>query len=114
MPLEELADEALAEARQNGGRLFEMDALLTRARALLCSQGASCAAEVGCTLAEASELIDETGARSREPVVHEVSAELARLIGDEANRERELREAHRLFTEMGATAHAERLARELT
>ncbi len=27
--------------------------------------------------------------------------------------ERELREAHRLFTEMGATGHAERVAREL-
>ena len=26
---------------------------------------------------------------------------------------RELREAHRLYTEMGATGHAERLAREL-
>ncbi len=36
----ELADEALADARQSGGRLFEMDALLTRARALLGSEGA--------------------------------------------------------------------------
>jgi hypothetical protein len=39
--------------------------------------------------------------------------ELAHLIGDDASRERELREAHRLYTEMGATGHAERLAREL-
>jgi hypothetical protein len=30
-----------------------------------------------------------------------------------AARERELREAHRLYTEMDATGHAERLAREL-
>jgi hypothetical protein len=35
----EPADEALADARQNGGRLFEMDALLLRARALLASEG---------------------------------------------------------------------------
>ena len=51
-PALELADEALADARQSGGRLFEMDALLTRARALLGSEGASCAAEVERTLAD--------------------------------------------------------------
>ena len=33
--------------------------------------------------------------------------------GDEEERERELREAHRLFTEFGATGHAERLSAEL-
>ena len=33
--------------------------------------------------------------------------------GDETSREREVREAHRLFTEMGATGHAERAALEL-
>jgi tetratricopeptide (TPR) repeat protein len=106
----ELADEALADARQSGGRLFETDALLTRARALLGSEGASSAAEVERTLADVSAAIDETEARCREPIVHEVSAELARLRGDEATRERELREAHRLFVKMGATGHAERIA----
>jgi ATP/maltotriose-dependent transcriptional regulator MalT len=106
----ELADEALADARQSGGRLFEMDALLTRARALLGSEDVRCAPEVERTLAEVSALIDETEARCREPIVHEISAELARLRGDKATRERELREAHRLFTDMGATAHAERIA----
>ena len=50
----ELADEALADARQSGGRLFEMDALLTRARVLLASEGAKCAAEVERALAEVS------------------------------------------------------------
>ena len=35
------------------------------------------------------------------------------FAGDDATQERELREAHRLYTEMGATGHAERLAREL-
>ena len=109
----ELADEALADARQSGGRLFEMDALLTRARALLGSEGASCTAEVERTLAEASTLIDETEARCKEPIVHEISSELARLRGDEATRERELREAHRLFVEMGATGHAARVTKEI-
>ena len=106
----ELADEAVADARQSGGRLFEMDAMLTRARALLSSEGAHCGAEVERTLADASALIEETEARCREPVVHEISAEVARLRGDEATRQHELHEAHRLFAEMGATGHAERIA----
>ena len=33
--------------------------------------------------------------------------------GDEEERQQELREAHRLFTAIGATGHAERLAGEL-
>jgi hypothetical protein len=36
-----------------------------------------------------------------------------RQSGDEEGRERELREAHRLFTEIGATGQAERLSAEL-
>ena len=53
------------------------------------------------------------GARPFEAQIHEVSAELAALLGDDAGRERDLRDAHRLYTEMGATGHAERVAREL-
>ena len=37
---------------------------------------------------------------------------LVEVPGDEAARTRELREALRLYTEMGATGHAERVARE--
>jgi hypothetical protein len=64
-------------------------------------------------LARALALIEETEARSYAPLVHEERAELARLLGEAELRERELREAHRLYTEMGGTGHAERLAREL-
>jgi hypothetical protein len=35
------------------------------------------------------------------------------VLGDEAAHQRELREAHRLFVEMGATGHSQRLAKEL-
>jgi hypothetical protein len=38
---------------------------------------------------------------------------MVRLLGRSSDAERELREAHRLYTEMGATGHAERVAREL-
>jgi len=48
-----------------------------------------------------------------EPFIHVERAELGRLLSDEAAWERELREALRLSTEMGATGHAARLAREL-
>ncbi len=48
-----------------------------------------------------------------EPFLREVRAESAALQGDSKTQQCELREAHRLFTEMGATGHAERLAREL-
>ena len=57
----ELADEALATARQSGGRLFEIDALLTRARALRGFRGASCAAR-GRELREGHRLFVEMGA----------------------------------------------------
>lgn len=40
-------------------------------------------------------------------------AELARQCGDEEGHERGLGEAHRLFTEIGAIGHAERLSAEL-
>jgi double zinc ribbon protein len=59
----ELTDQALTEARESGGRLFEVNALLTRARALLGSEGARCAAEVERAPAYASALIDQARAR---------------------------------------------------
>jgi tetratricopeptide (TPR) repeat protein len=45
-------------------------------------------------------------------VVQAQRAELARRRGDAEGREHELREAHRLFVEMGATGRAERLGGE--
>ncbi len=70
--------------------------------------------EIEAALDRTLELVEETGARVFVPEVHEERAELARLRGDDNTCERELREAHRLYTEMGATGHAERLARELS
>jgi class 3 adenylate cyclase/tetratricopeptide (TPR) repeat protein len=108
----DLADGALAEARQSGGRLFEMDALLTRARALLRCEGSAGVAETRRALAEVRALIAETGAHCRDAMVHETSAEIAELLGDAAARDRERREAHRRLVEMGARERAERLTRK--
>ncbi len=47
------------------------------------------------------------------PLVHEARAALARVCGDEATCEQERAEAARLWTEMGAHGHIERMARDL-
>ena len=69
--------------------------------------------ELEATLAEADAWLEMSGAKSYEPFLHVERAELARLIGDNATRERELREAHRLFTEIGAPIRAAEVAKEL-
>jgi hypothetical protein len=57
--------------------------------------------------------VGETGGRTWEPFLHVERAELARLTGDEAAHERELREAHHLFLEIGAPIRAAKVAKEL-
>ncbi len=69
--------------------------------------------EVECLLDESAALIEEHGILLFAPTWHGRRAKLAALLRDDAGRERELREAHRLFGEIGATGHAERLGREL-
>jgi hypothetical protein len=90
-----------------------MQAQLSLARVLLADDGANARHAIEEALARALELVEKTGAKAYEPQILEERAELARFLGDEATRERELREAHRLFAEIGATGHAQRLAKEL-
>ncbi len=107
------AEEALTVARRCGTRLWEHHAQLIRARVLMQTEGAGAAGVIEATLSAAQASIEATGAKSYAPFVHVERAELARLLGDEAAWRREIGEAQRLFTEMGATVHAERLAKEL-
>jgi class 3 adenylate cyclase/tetratricopeptide (TPR) repeat protein len=86
---------------------------LARAQLLLRVEGRAARVQIDAAIERAAALIQETGARALEPALHEARAELAQFLGDHAARERELREAHRLSVEMGATGHAKRLAREL-
>jgi hypothetical protein len=113
MRAQALVGEAVALARSQGTPVFLCAASLLRARALIARDGPRAAGDVEAILAEAQQLIAETGARIHLPDVHLARAELARLTGDEAARHRELRDAHRLFTEMGATVRAEQVVREL-
>jgi hypothetical protein len=77
------------------------------------TDGADGAAETEAALRDGMALVEATGARAFVPFIHVERAALAHLLGDEAVRERELHEAHRLFTEMGALVRAEQVAREL-
>jgi tetratricopeptide (TPR) repeat protein len=108
-----LAEEAIAVSRRRGARLREFSALLTRIRALREIDGVQAAKEIEEALTEAASWLEISGAKSYEPFLHVERAELARLTGDEATRQRELREARRLFTEIGAPIRAEQVAKEL-
>jgi len=110
---EQRAEQAIALCRKSLRRQYEIDAHRVRALSVLRSQGAAARSEIETALAEAESLIEQTGAQVLAPRLHEARAEWARALGDEATRQRHLHEAHGLYTEMGATGHAERLAREL-
>ena len=60
-------------------------------------------------LAQATALVEATGALAFAPFIHIERARLAELTGDSAGREREMREAQRLFTEMGAPIRARQM-----
>jgi hypothetical protein len=106
------AREALEVARVRRIRMGSRGPLLL-ARIVARARGASARAEVEQLLEESVAYIEETGARAWIPLLHETRAELEQACGDTAAAKRELHEAQRLYAEMGATGHAERLAREL-
>ena len=107
-------DKAIAFAQRAGTPLYECDAQLILARVLLRENVSEpeVVREIGAALDRAAELIDQTGGESRRPCLEELHAELAHSRGDAAGREHHLRGAERLYTEMGATRHAERVAKE--
>ncbi|MBI3768552.1 MAG: AAA family ATPase [Deltaproteobacteria bacterium] len=108
-----LADEAVASTRAGGTLGSEIEARIVRARVLIGLGDGLTLAAARVDLARALELIAETGARACEPHVREILADLAAAEGDPTARERELRAAHRLYTEMGIAPHAERVTKAL-
>jgi tetratricopeptide (TPR) repeat protein len=108
-----LARDAVRLARLREQPAPEIVANVGLGRILLAAQGLGARDEIEAALRRAQELVDETGARAHEPTIHVELAEFARQNGDDAERERELSEAHRLFTQIGATGHAERVAGHL-
>jgi predicted ATPase/class 3 adenylate cyclase len=107
-----VAETGIRAGRDAGTKLWEARAHLAVARILLQTEAPE-PDRADEALRRAEELIAETGGRAYQPFVHEERANLARVVADDAGRDHHLREAHRLYTEMDATGHAERLAREL-
>jgi adenylate cyclase len=108
----ELAERAV-ELAHAGNRSVEPLANIALARVLLGSAAPSTREEIEGALRRALELARESEAKVWEPLAHVEFAGLARQNGDEEACQAELREAHRLFAEIGASARAERLSAEL-
>src|SRR5262249_14172133 len=88
-------------------------AQLALARVLLRTNSLGSRGAIQAALEEASRLSRQGKFKMIEPFVCVERAELARLANDETTRQRELREAHRLFLEIGAPIRAEQVAKEL-
>ncbi len=107
------ADEAIALCRRSLRRVYEATAHGVKARALLRRDGAAARDAAVAALAEAAALIEQMGAKSLAPALCEWRAELAAVLGDDAERVRLLQQARNSFDEIGAPLQAQRIAREL-
>jgi tetratricopeptide (TPR) repeat protein len=108
-----LALEALRLAQTEGFRAGQLAAELALARIQLSDADPAVYEDAATWLARAEQTLHASGYRVRLPELLELRAELAQHRGDTPGREQALREALRLYREMGATGHAERLGREL-
>jgi hypothetical protein len=106
----ETAERGIVLVRERGSKIQELLNVVALARA----EVALGHDEVVDSLLERAEaLIATMGAAAFLPALAEIRAERALRKGDQAGWRAELTEAHRLFTETGATGHATRLARAL-
>ncbi len=105
--------QAIEVARERGSRVFECDALLAKAEVLIRLRDPADLGEVEDMLAQAQTILEDTGAVSRQPAVHEQRAKLALACGDRKRWKEELRAALHGYTSLGAHGHAERLQRDL-
>ncbi len=110
----ERARQSAQRAVEQGKGHAAVRGRLSLARTLMVAPGGEAAAEIESLLDEASDEIERGDWLLYVPQVHVERAALARLRGDGEARLQHLREAQRLFSEMGATGHAERVARELS
>lgn len=112
--------EAVATAREGievgraGGCLYnEALAQLALATALLATDGAVPRAEIESALERAEHLVASIEGRALSPRILELRGRLAAAVGDMRSSDRTLRESLDLYRAIGATGHAERLARQL-
>jgi len=108
-----LAAEGLAATVAGQYLALSIEARCVLAQILLRTEGPIAREAIEAELARADAIIEQTGARAYAPFVLVTRAALYRALGDKAGREHLLREAQRLWVEMGATGWAERVAHEL-
>jgi class 3 adenylate cyclase/tetratricopeptide (TPR) repeat protein len=106
----ETAERALILVREQGSKIYELHNVVALARAEV-ALGHDAAVDP--VLARAEALITAMGAFAFRPHLAEIRAEQARRRGDHAGWRAQLTDAHRLFTETGATGHAARVGRAL-
>jgi class 3 adenylate cyclase/tetratricopeptide (TPR) repeat protein len=92
---------------------FQVQLRLTLAEVLIVSDAAGERERIESSLAEAAASAEGTGELDLMALVPINRAQLARALGDRAGWERELREALRVYTAIGATGWAERIRQEL-
>jgi hypothetical protein len=107
------AEESVEVARRMGARAGECLAQRTLARVLLRQEGLAAAKSIRRALDRADTLVDETGAKNFRPLIQLERAELARREGDSEACAHELRQAQRLFSEMGAMERVKYVAAQL-
>jgi len=108
-----LAADGLARTVARGYKRHEVEAHCVLAQVLLRTEGLAAREAIEAELARADGIIEQTGAKAYAPFVLVTRAALARSLGDKERHERLIREAQRLWNEMGAAGWAERIAREL-
>ena len=118
--LRELGLGRIDEARKSAERAIDLasDMQLERLRLMgllaLARIDLEGTADVSGHLHQAEQISQATGISLYRAEICQLCARSCDRARDQAGCERELREAHRLYTEMGATGHAERVAKELT
>ena len=105
-------DRALEVARRHHA-FWECEALAVLARILMQTDGAKARDEIDGLLRRALAIVEASGARSREPFMHLLLADLAGACDDASGRRRELEESLRLYRAMGLRRWAEKTERLL-
>jgi len=105
------AREHLQYALSTGGSLNELSSQVELASVLALSNGD--AAEAQASLVRASDLAEQLGIRAFEPGLHEIAASLHARLGEDEACSRELRVALQGYQALGASGHAQRVARAL-
>lgn len=107
------AEEAIVLCRRSLRGSYEAIAHGVLARALVRRDGAAARDAAEAALDSAAALIERTGAKTLAPALCEWRAELAAVLRDDAARAQLLRQAQQGYEEIGAPAHAARVAKEM-